>query len=208
MGACRVLRPGGQFICVSNNASLLRSHARKVPGWSQAPGCPFPLPHVDDEVWIHCYTRDGAGVSPCSVSPSLRSSAFRPRDSHITDASDQDEVLIVVLALPWAAGSQELCCWCSESGGRLFVSHVDAAPASETRAVDGKLDTVFTYDPNKPQVVSVPPDGVEVKLPPGFSACGIGENPLPCVARFKAKRRELLVEIRREIGALGARNAD
>eukprot|EP00411_Alexandrium_monilatum_P087965 CAMPEP_0175726470 /NCGR_PEP_ID=MMETSP0097-20121207/48282_1 /TAXON_ID=311494 /ORGANISM="Alexandrium monilatum, Strain CCMP3105" /LENGTH=207 /DNA_ID=CAMNT_0017034257 /DNA_START=11 /DNA_END=630 /DNA_ORIENTATION=- len=41
---CRVLRPGGRFVCLSNSEALLRSHARRLPGWAPAPGTPLTLP--------------------------------------------------------------------------------------------------------------------------------------------------------------------
>ena len=51
----------GIFSCsgqVSNNGTLLRSHARKVPGWRCALGSPFCIPDLDDELYLHCYVRD------------------------------------------------------------------------------------------------------------------------------------------------------
>jgi len=52
---CRVLRPGGRFVCISNSEALVRSHARKVANWTLVPGTPFLLAGADDEVFVHSY---------------------------------------------------------------------------------------------------------------------------------------------------------
>ncbi|CAK0881832.1 unnamed protein product [Prorocentrum cordatum] len=65
---CRVLQPGGRFVCISNAEQLLRAHARRVPGWSCVPGAPFVLAGVDDEVFLHCYRR--LGHEACHARPS------------------------------------------------------------------------------------------------------------------------------------------
>jgi len=52
---CRVLRPGGSFVCISNSDALVRSHAGKVANWTTVPGAPFLLAGVDDEIFVHSY---------------------------------------------------------------------------------------------------------------------------------------------------------
>eukprot|EP00434_Breviolum_minutum_P022624 symbB.v1.2.019965.t1/scaffold1632.1/size108648/5 len=64
MEACRLLVASGLFLCVSNNETLVRSRARKMPGWYQALGTPARIPDVDDEIFLHCYVRIKEDASP------------------------------------------------------------------------------------------------------------------------------------------------
>uniref|UniRef100_A0A7S1F9V9 Methyltransferase domain-containing protein n=1 Tax=Noctiluca scintillans TaxID=2966 RepID=A0A7S1F9V9_NOCSC len=54
---CRVLVPGGLFVCISNNEALLQSHARRVAGLRRAGGSPSAVYFNDDEVFLHCFER-------------------------------------------------------------------------------------------------------------------------------------------------------
>mmetsp|Transcript_56014 Transcript_56014/g.103642 ORF Transcript_56014/g.103642 Transcript_56014/m.103642 type:complete len:238 (+) Transcript_56014:49-762(+) len=54
---CRMLREGGRFLCLSNNESLLRSHARKIENWAKFLRAPALVQTEDDEVYLHCYRR-------------------------------------------------------------------------------------------------------------------------------------------------------
>lgn len=138
--ACRLLAPGGLFLCVSNNEALVRSRARKLPGWRQAAGTPVPIPDLDDEIFLHCYVCLGESASlEESCRPHLPASEIE-------------------ISVPWAERSSDLALYLSEAEDRMIISpaSLESRPGPQTA------------HPSWGSRLEVQKHGLEVVLPPGF----------------------------------------
>ena len=91
---------------VSNNGTLLRSHARKVPGWRCALGSPFCIPDLDDELYLHCYVRDAESRLHSTLTSNLGYPVLPAPDSGprgCTGPSQHKPTLHKLLvSVPWA----------------------------------------------------------------------------------------------------------
>lgn len=198
---CRVLRPGGRFLCVSNNETLLRHHARKLPGWSAAPGTPFYVGGVDDEVVVHCYTRSSAGArratprasAPPAAPPARDAAAPMPVAAAVAAPRAEEGGSCIEVDVPWATSAADIALWRSPSGSRLFV-----APASSPSVSGVPARPVLSASSQEPVVVSSEV-GAELVLPPQLT---LGASSAGGVASsFSRRRRRLRVHVEQVGGA-------
>ncbi|CAE7858214.1 unnamed protein product [Symbiodinium microadriaticum] len=147
--ACRVLAAGGRFLCVSNNGTLLRSHARKVPGWRCALGSPFCIPDLDDELYLHCYVRDAESRLHSTLTSNLGYPVLPAPDSGPRGCAGPSQhkptLHKLVVSVPWACRASDIALHVAD-GEELQVvvapNGVDCAQLAPTPWQPGPEPTV------------------------------------------------------------------
>ncbi|CAE7720875.1 Eef1akmt4 [Symbiodinium sp. CCMP2592] len=146
--ACRALAAGGRFLCVSNNGTLLRSHARKVPGWRCALGSPFCIPDLDDELYLHCYVRDAERLHS-TLSSNTGYAVLQQPDSGPRGCTGPSHHKLIphklLVSVPWADRASDIALHVAE-GEELQVvvapNGVDYAQLTPTSWQSGPEPTV------------------------------------------------------------------
>ncbi|CAE8743215.1 unnamed protein product [Polarella glacialis] len=166
---CRVLRPGGRFFCVSNNETLVRSHARRLTGWTKAAGTPFCIPGIDDEIFLHCYLRTSTAAPVAREAPAVRAS--------IPDWLD--------VRVPWAQSARDVELFFGQSDDPSdanpdFRARFFVGPSNLSGGFSSRRSLV--WQPDSGGALEVPPDaGLEVACldssPPELSTIRSPSNP-------------------------------
>eukprot|EP00929_Paragymnodinium_shiwhaense_P105496 TRINITY_DN70560_c0_g1_i1.p1 TRINITY_DN70560_c0_g1~~TRINITY_DN70560_c0_g1_i1.p1 ORF type:complete len:385 (-),score=53.71 TRINITY_DN70560_c0_g1_i1:461-1546(-) len=196
--ACRVLRPGGLFFALSNNNSLVRSHARKLTTWKALAGSPLPVVAGDDELWAHCYQRCGAHSG-------------RQTGRLVKEAAMQSTRMkkpagpvcwTVRLAVPWASCAEDVELL-SETGGSSFVVVPTVRLSARGDPKQGEVGEAGNYEAVELRV-PLDVDAAEVRSPVAVVAdCGLRAT-LPAAyrvelesGRFSVRRRWLSLRLLR-----------